>query len=73
MRITADDAYRIRKVYRLTLEDMAALCGCSTSLINKIEKKQRSFSEKIMRRLIEELQLTPEKLARILEVYNEFE
>lgn len=71
MRITADEARLIRKVYRLTLEDMAALCDVSISLISKVEKGHRKLSDRLQQRLVNEFELTPDKLARILEIYNE--
>ncbi len=71
MYLTADDFYKIRKVYRLTLEDIGALCSVSAAYINMVEKGKRNLSERVKRRLIAELQLTPDKLARILAIYNE--
>lgn len=72
MQIKADEFYKIRKVYRLSTEEFAALCDITGAYVNMIENNKRNLTERVKRRLIEELQLTPEKLARILEVYNEF-
>jgi transcriptional regulator with XRE-family HTH domain len=72
MNLTADEFYKIRKVYRLTQEDVGALCNVSTSYINMIEKNKRKLTERVGRRLVEELQLTPDKLTCILAIYNEF-
>ncbi|MFF8783315.1 helix-turn-helix domain-containing protein [Streptomyces sp. NPDC015140] len=71
MRINANEARLIRKVYRLTLEDMAALCDVSTSLIHKIENGQRNLSDRVQQRLVNEFELTPDKLARITAIYEE--
>lgn len=71
MRITADEARLIREVYRLTLEDMAALCDVSISLISKVENGHRKLSDRLQQRLVNEFELTPDKLARILAIYNE--
>lgn len=71
MRINADEARLIRKVYRLTLEDMAALCEVSISLIHKIENGQRNLSDRVQQRLVNEFELTPVKLARITAIYHE--
>ncbi|MCM3032829.1 helix-turn-helix domain-containing protein [Niallia sp. MER 6] len=71
MYLTADEFYKIRKVYRLTQTEVGALCEVSPAYINMIEKGSRNLSERVKRRLITELKLTPEKLARILAIYEE--
>lgn len=72
MKLTADEFYKIRKVYRLTQDELGALCNVTAAHINMIEKNKRNLTERVERRLIEELQLTPDKLACILAIYNEF-
>lgn len=72
MHLNADDFYKIRKVYRLTSEEFGALCDVSGAYCNMIEKGKRNLTERVKRRLIEELELTPGKLARIHAFYNEF-
>jgi transcriptional regulator with XRE-family HTH domain len=73
MQIKADEFYKIRKVYRLSTREFGALCDISGAYVNMIENNKRNLTDRIKRRLIEELELTPEKLAHILEVYNEFD
>lgn len=64
--------HKIRKVYRLSLADMAALLNVTESYLCRIEKKQRSLSERVRRNLIDEFALTPDKLERITGIYAEF-
>jgi len=71
MTLTADDFYKVRWYFRLTQEEMAAICNISGAQISRIESGKRNLTERVKRRLNSELQLTPDKLARILEIYNE--
>lgn len=64
--------YKVRKVYRFTLADMAALADVTESYIGKIEKKQRSLTANVARRIVERMDLTPDKLERVLRIYDEF-
>jgi transcriptional regulator with XRE-family HTH domain len=73
MHLTADEFYKVRTVYRLTQEEIGALCDVSGAQINRIERGKRNLTERVKRRLIEEMQLTPDKLARILAIYNEYD
>ncbi|MEH7119072.1 helix-turn-helix transcriptional regulator [Neobacillus vireti] len=73
MHLNADDFYKIRKVYRLTSEEFGALCEISGAYVNMVEHGKRNLTERVKRRLIEELELTPDKLARIQAVFNEFD
>jgi transcriptional regulator with XRE-family HTH domain len=72
MKLKADDMRRIRKVYKLTLQDMAALCDCSTSLMSKIERGDRVLTDSIAMKLVDELQLTIDKVERINEIYETY-
>lgn len=72
MKLKVEDMRRIRKVYKLTLQDMAALCDCSTSLMSKIERGDRVLTDTIAARLVDELKLTVEKVERINEIYETY-
>ncbi|WP_226677067.1 helix-turn-helix domain-containing protein [Rossellomorea aquimaris] len=72
MKLKADDIRRIRKVYKLTLQNMAALCDCSTSLMSKIERGDRVLTDSVALKLIDELQLTVEKVERINDIYETY-
>lgn len=70
--LTADNLFKVRKVYRLTQEDIAALADVSTAFINQIERKKRPLSDRVRLKLTEELGITPDRLSRILALYDEF-
>ncbi|KMJ58094.1 hypothetical protein AB685_14910 [Bacillus sp. LL01] len=55
----------IRKLEGLNQDDIAKILGVSQSLIAKIEKGERSITHEVSRRLITELNLTPEKISEI--------
>ncbi|MEK6993455.1 helix-turn-helix transcriptional regulator [Paenibacillus sp. FSL K6-1566] len=71
MTITADTMFKLRKVYRLSQAEIGAMCGVSDAFINQIERGKRSLSDRIKHGLIREFELTPEKLARVLAIYEE--
>lgn len=71
MTITADTMFKLRKVYRLSQAEIGAMCGVSDAFINQVERGKRSLSDRIRRGLIREFELTPEKLARVLAIYEE--
>lgn len=73
MRLTADDIYKIRKVYRLTQAELGALLGVTASYINQIEHRQKPVTQRIAERLTHELALTPAKLAMLLAIYDEYD
>jgi transcriptional regulator with XRE-family HTH domain len=73
MKVSVDEMYRIRKVYRLTVDEMGALCDVSGALISMIEKGKRNLTEAVQRRLIEELTLDENKLQKLLAHYDEYE
>ena len=70
--LTADNLFKVRKVFRLTQEDVAALADVSAAFINQIERKKRPMSERVRTKLTDELGLSAEKLSRILSLYDEF-
>lgn len=72
MRIDSQVLFEFRKVYRLTLTEMASLLGISESYLCRIEKQERRVTDRIRKSLIEEFELTPDKLERVTRVYMEF-
>ncbi len=73
MNITALDFARIRHVYHLTMDEYGLLLGITAAYVNNIEKGKCRFTERVKQRLVEELELTPEKLQRILSIYDEYQ
>ncbi|MFD2672792.1 hypothetical protein [Marinicrinis sediminis] len=73
MKITPNTIRIIRRVYRLTLEDMAAILNTSAAGMWRIEHDQRPLTADMVAKIKIELELTPAKLQRILEIYNELE
>ncbi|HZG87296.1 helix-turn-helix transcriptional regulator [Paenibacillus sp.] len=63
---------KIRKVYALSCSEMGSLLDVSTTLVSYIERERRTLTPEIRRKVIDEFELTPEKLAKILEVYEEY-
>lgn len=72
MNITSEQFCKIKAVYRLTNEEMGALLGITGPQVSRIINGRRRLTADVAQRLAVELQLTPAKLARILEVYDEF-
>ncbi|KIV55269.1 hypothetical protein AM501_06635 [Aneurinibacillus migulanus] len=70
--ITLEQFKAIRSVYHLTQAEMAALLSVHESLINHIENGRRNISARVGRILIDEFELTAEKLQRILQIHKEF-
>lgn len=62
---------KLRLVYRLSLAEMAALLGVSESHLWRVEKGERPINETMRRRCVEELELTPDKLTRLLDIYRD--
>lgn len=56
---------RIRKLKGLNQGELAKRIRVSRSLIAKIEKGKRSITPEVSRRLIAELDLSPEKISEI--------
>ncbi|GGH85132.1 transcriptional regulator with XRE-family HTH domain [Pullulanibacillus pueri] len=73
MKITADQLFKIRKVYRLTQTDIGALCDVSDAFINQIEHNKRSITDKVCAGITRELNLTPTKLQQIIDIYEKFD
>ncbi|NMD69599.1 helix-turn-helix transcriptional regulator [Bacillus sp. DNRA2] len=72
MHLTANEFRMIRKVYRLSTVEYGALCDISGAYVNYIENNKRNLTDRVRRKLVAELQLTPDKLAQITAVYNEY-
>lgn len=72
MKLTAEDMRKIRRVYKLTLRDMAALCDCSLSMVSMIERGERVLSDGIAMKLVDEFDLTAEKVERIVDIYETY-
>jgi predicted transcriptional regulator len=73
LHITNEDFRRMRSVYRLSMMEWGDLLGISDAYVNQIEKSQRRLTENVVNQLVKELELTEEKLLRILDIYNEFQ
>lgn len=69
--INAGNIGKIRKIYRLTLEDMGALIGVSGVFISYVERGHRNLSSVKAIALQRELDLTPDKLERLIKAYDE--
>ncbi|WP_026677222.1 helix-turn-helix domain-containing protein [Fictibacillus gelatini] len=72
MTLTVTDLQEIKEVYGYTLVDLGALLGVSDAHINNILKGKRRFTERLINRLVTELDLTDSKLSRIKSIYHEF-
>ncbi|HET7579774.1 MAG TPA: helix-turn-helix transcriptional regulator [Bacillales bacterium] len=70
MKLNAETLRKIRIAYKLTQYEMAALCGCTAGMINKVERNKYPLTEKIRRAIDREFQLTPDKLAILLAEYD---
>ncbi len=70
MRIEGSTLYKIRRTYRLTLMEVGLLADVSAAYIHQIENGKRPASDSVSEKLAEELDLTPDKLARILSIYD---
>ncbi|WP_332840630.1 helix-turn-helix transcriptional regulator [Bacillus velezensis] len=71
--LTETSLYQIRKVYRLSQYDVAKITGVSVPMVSMIESGQRRLPEKVANRFTEALQLTPEKIIKLVQFYEETE
>lgn len=60
----------IRRLRGLNQGELAVKLRVSKSLISKIEKGNRSISHEVNRRLMAELDLSPEKISEIKRLIN---
>lgn len=72
MIVTESMLYKIRNVYRLSLAEMGDLLDVSATYVHLIENGSRRLTETIRDKLVAEFDLTPEKLAEILRIYEEY-
>ena len=71
MTITPETLRIIRQVYRLTLDDMAALLDTSKAGVWRIEHDERPLTADMIAAAKREFELTDAKLARIYGIYEE--
>ncbi|MDR6883567.1 helix-turn-helix transcriptional regulator [Bacillus sp. 3255] len=71
MKLSPESFRMIRVVYGLTQQEYADLLDCSVSTVSKIEKGYRSLTHGIERKVLDEMELTEDKLARIHSLYRE--
>lgn len=62
---------KLRKVYGMSCEDFGALMNVTGRFIRFIESGDRKLPKNRADMLVRELDLTPEKLARFMAVYEE--
>ncbi|PEL06736.1 helix-turn-helix domain-containing protein [Bacillus sp. AFS017336] len=70
MYLKNEDFKFIRMFYRLTADEMSALCGISASLIYRIEKDERNLTPKVANKVIREFQLSDYKLEKLKQAYK---
>lgn len=70
MGINRRDLHKIRKALGLTLDEMGALMNVSGPHLHYIERGSRRLRGEHITLLTRELDLTPERLAHLLAVYD---
>jgi transcriptional regulator with XRE-family HTH domain len=70
MQVTPEMIRILRQVYRLTLSDMAALLDMPTVAVWRVEHGERPITANIIAKIKKEFELTPDKYARVLEIYS---
>lgn len=73
MNITRIELHKIRKALGLTLDEMGALINVSGPQLHYIERGNRRLKTEHIALLTRELDLTPERLAHLLAVYDAVE
>lgn len=63
--------YKLRKVYRMSCEEFGALMNVTGRFVRFIESGDRKLPQYRADILVRELELTPDKLARLLAIYDE--
>lgn len=71
--IDAQTFFIIRKVYRMSMMQMAETLGISGTYVNQIEKEREPLTDNVRRNLIRTLDLTPEKVSEIVMIYEAFD
>lgn len=72
MQLSSEQFKKIREVYRLTQLELAELLGISQGYVTHVEVGRRKLSRNVSEKLTDKLGITPEKMARINEMYEEF-
>lgn len=72
MHLNAEKFRKIKEVYRLTNDEMGALLGITGAQVSRIINGERTLTKQVARKVEQEFKLTPAKLERILEVWDEF-
>lgn len=62
---------KLREVYRSTREDFGALMNVTGRFVSYVESGDRKLPQYRADMLVRELELTPDKLARLMTVYEE--
>lgn len=73
MELNGEQLFKIRKVFRLSCEEMGALMNVSGRFVSYVERGQRDLPTTRTAMLTRELDLTPEKVTRLLDIYAETE
>lgn len=63
--------YKLRKVYRMSCEEFGALMDVTGRFVRFVESGDRKLPQNRADILVRELELTPDKLARLLAIYDE--
>jgi DNA-binding transcriptional regulator YiaG len=70
--LDAQTFFIIRKVYRMSMMQMAETLGISTGYVNHIEKEREPLTDNVRRSLIRKLDLSPEKVSQIKAIYQTY-
>ncbi|MBU5265727.1 helix-turn-helix domain-containing protein [Virgibacillus proomii] len=70
--IEHNSLYVIRKVYRLTMAEMAKILEVSPTYINAIEKEREPLTDNIRLKLIKQFKLNPARLAEINAIHDRY-
>jgi transcriptional regulator with XRE-family HTH domain len=73
VKLTNDQFRMMRSVYKLSMKEWGNLLDISDTYVNLIEKNKRRLTERVVQRLVNELELTENKLAQILAIYEKFQ
>ena len=69
-KIGGETLRKIRIAYGLTQTELSALCGVTAGMINKIERGKYPMTDSVLKALVRELSLTPEKIVVLLAEYD---
>lgn len=71
MLIEGETLRKIREVYRMTREDFGAIIGVTGRFVSYVEAGDRKLPQYRADILVRAIDLTPEKLTRLLAIYDE--